>query len=158
MKQKKSQLHDQRRTIDRKLAKLSALKEVLPPRMGWAKAIRESLGLTTRQLAMRLGSKQSSVVSLEAREARKKVTLESLEKVANAMDCTLIYAIVPSKRSLDSILEERSIKAAERIMKTVRHSMKLEDQSVDQKEDDHQVKTLAMELKASFDPRLWEDA
>jgi predicted DNA-binding mobile mystery protein A len=158
MKQKKSYFHDQRRTVDRKLTKLSALKEVLLPRMGWVKAIRESLGLTTRQLAMRLGIKQSSIVALEAREARKEVTLESLEKVAKAMDCTLIYAIVPSKRSLDSILEDRSVKAAERIMKTVRHSMKLEDQSVDQKEDDHQLKALAMELKASFDPRLWEDA
>lgn len=157
MKLKKSHLHEQRRAVDRKLRELIPLAEVVPPRMGWIKAVRESLGLTTRQLAGRLKIAQTGIAKLEAREVRKQVTLEMLERVAQSMDCRVYYAIVPVKSSLEEILDIRSIKTAERILRSVAHSMKLEDQSVNKEESLHQLKFLAKELKETLDPRLWED-
>ena len=157
MKRTKLQHHEQRRAIDRKLKELAPLKEAIPPRMGWVKAVRESLGLTTRQLAERLKIAQTGVAKLEAREVHKQVTLEMLERVAQGMDCRVYYAIVPVKSSLEEILEARSIKAAERILRSIKHSMKLEDQSVNKDENLHQLKALAKELKESLDPCLWEE-
>ena len=42
----------------------------MPPVRGWIKAIREALGMSTAQLAKRLGVKQPSVVALERSEAK----------------------------------------------------------------------------------------
>jgi predicted DNA-binding mobile mystery protein A len=155
MKQPKTHSHNQRRAIDKKLNEIAHLKDLVPPRRGWVKAVRESLGLSTRLLAERLKVSQSVISRLEAREPRKQVTLETLEKVAQSMDCKLVYAIVPSSSSLDQILEAHATKAAERILREVKHSMQLEDQAVSKEESLHQLEELARELKEALDPRLW---
>jgi len=54
-----------------------------PPR-GWVKAIREALGMTTRQLASRIGVGQSRVVDIEKGEMTGSITLDSLQRAARA--------------------------------------------------------------------------
>ena len=82
--------------IERKLQSLGSLKHTQMPASGWIKSIRGYLGLTTKQLADRMGIAQPNVMAIEDRELRKAITLETLEKAALAMDCKLIYAIVPN--------------------------------------------------------------
>ncbi len=74
------------------------------PSRGWLKAIREALGMTTAQLGQRLGVVQSRVVAIEQAEAKGTVTLNSLEKAAQALDCRLVYALVP-RQSLEDAVE-----------------------------------------------------
>ncbi|MFW7377501.1 MAG: mobile mystery protein A [Oligoflexus sp.] len=159
MKISKKSITVQRQTLDEKIKPLNVLKKLARPRSGWIKAIRGALGMTTRQLGFRLGVTHQVILRMEKREMAGAVTLEALEKAAHAMNCKLIYAIVPndSYSSLDEILDERAMGIARRIASGVDHSMKLENQSVNEKNKKEQIRRLANNLKANLDPRIWEE-
>ncbi|MGZ3688576.1 MAG: mobile mystery protein A, partial [Bdellovibrionota bacterium] len=124
------------------------------PRHGWLKAVRESLGMTSRQLAEALGSDNAAVLRMEKREILGKVTLETLSRAAQAMNCKLVYAIVPEE-SLERVVDDRAREAAGELLKPVSHSMKLEDQSVTWKASEAHLEELAQELKTRLDSALW---
>ena len=71
----------------------------LPPRppAGWLRAIREALGMTSGVLAERLGVTASGARKLEQAEAVDAITLGTLRRVAEALDCDLQYALVPRR-------------------------------------------------------------
>lgn len=148
----------QRRIVEQKIARFSNLSEPEPP-SGWVKAIRGSLGLTIRQLAGRMGVGHGSISQLEKREPKKKVTLELLQRAATAMDCKLVYAIVPRETgaTLEDIIERRALEAASKILKAVGHSMRLEAQGTTEKELQKEIARIARELKETGDPRIWGD-
>jgi len=158
MKTSKKASHTQRKLLDTKLKSLETTRTLSIPRSGWIKAIRGALGLTARQLATRLKTDMSTIIRMESRETRGAVTLETLERTARAMNCRLIYAIVPdpSYTSLESILDERALDLAKKMAHQVSHSMRLEDQGVGAMTTEDQIKQLAEQLKAKLDPRLWE--
>src|SRR6266403_836753 len=83
--------------LDERFKKMNAVGRFQPPLRGWIKAIREALGMSTLQLAKRLKIKQPSVVALEQSEAKGTIELATLRRVAEALDCTLVYALVPNK-------------------------------------------------------------
>jgi predicted DNA-binding mobile mystery protein A len=97
-----------------------------PPR-GWLKAIRESLGLTERQQAERLGITGSTLHKSESAEAEERITLGQLRKLAEGLDCELVYALVPRK-PLTQVVEDRARSIALREVGGVAHTMSLEDQ------------------------------
>ena len=158
MKPKKSNLLLQREVIEKKLRPWLALRRDRKPSSGWIKAIRGSLGMTTKQLADRLGIAQPSVMDLEEREGRQTITLETLEKAARAMNCKLIYAVVPNEDylSLNELIERKAEDAAKVISKKVSHSMALESQGLSTEDNRASLQRLAKELKEKMDPRIWE--
>jgi predicted DNA-binding mobile mystery protein A len=157
MKKEKRTLHKQRQVLNKKLERFFELKDLfVRPPLGWLKAVRESLGLSTTQLAKRLDLAQSTVAELETREKKGNVSIEMLQRTAKAMDCELVYVILPKNKSLDKILELRARRAAEKIISNVSHSMKLEDQETSKQEKEAQIQSLAKELKEALDPQLWE--
>jgi predicted DNA-binding mobile mystery protein A len=81
------------------------------------------------QLGQRLGITAQSVQDLEKSEATGKIQLNSLRKVAEAMDCVLIYALVP-KDNLEAMVDRRARSLAIEALRRVSHSMALEDQQV----------------------------
>ena len=97
-----------------------------PPR-GWLKAIRESLGLTERQQADRLGITGSTLHKSESAEAEERITLGQLRKLADGLDCELVYALVPRK-PLTQVVEDRARSIALQEVSGVAHTMSLEDQ------------------------------
>lgn len=99
------------------------------PARGWIKAIREGLGMTTAQLAKRLGIKQPSVVELEQSEARGSIELATLRRVAAALDCTVVYALVPNQ-PLQTMVHKRAELFDRKRRAPIEHSMLLEDQAV----------------------------
>jgi predicted DNA-binding mobile mystery protein A len=157
VKTNKKQIGNQKRIIQQKLNLFAKLNEPMPP-SGWLKAIRRSLGLTIRQLAERVGVGHGSIAQLEKREPKKKVTLESLENAARAMDCKVVYAIVPieSGNTLDDIIKSKAQKAAGLILKDVAHTMRLEKQGTSEKQIQKEIERVAIELIESNDPRIWE--
>ena len=155
MKTNKKALTLQRRSLDQKLRN-EALKSLQPPPgRGWIKAIRESLMMTSAQLAERMGIAQAVVMNMERRESKKTVSLNTLERAAAAMNCKLVYAIVPIDESLEKTLDKQSIKAAGEIAKSTTHSMRLENQAVQPTETHAQIQDLAAELKLKGDRRIW---
>jgi len=98
-----------------------------PPPRGWLKAIRESLGLTERQQADRLGITGSTLHKSESAEAEERITLGQLRKLAEGLDCELVYALVPRK-PLTQVVEDRARSIALQEVSGVAHTMSLEDQ------------------------------
>ena len=91
-----------RKNLDRRLATLRDEAVAVPPR-GWLKGIREALGLSTRQLATRMGAAYSRITAMEKAEVTGAITIKSMREAAEAMGCTFVYAIVPTT-SLDDIV------------------------------------------------------
>jgi predicted DNA-binding mobile mystery protein A len=157
MKTNKKSLVNQRTLIEKKLRAWTALRTDNVPRSGWIKAVRGALGITTRQLADRVGVEQSNITRLEEREPSGKVTLERLAKTANAMNCRLIYAIVPNDQysDLEAIIDERARDLAQQLVRTTEHSMRLEKQGADDNDLAKEVDSLKDELKSKMDSRIW---
>ncbi len=138
--------------LDERLKQFEAVSGYTAPVRGWIKAIREAVGMTTGQLARRLGVKQPSVVAIEQSEARESIELATLRRVAEALDCTLVYAFVP-KKPLETIVRERARMFARRRRAPVEHSMLLEDQAVTGKDVEKHLDEIVRETN----PRLFWD-
>ena len=102
----------------------------LPPRpaSGWIASVREALGITLGEVGKRIGSSRQAVQQLEKAEATDRITLGALRRASEAMGCELLYALVP-KSGTFAELAERSVRDnAARDVKSVMHTMMLEDQ------------------------------
>jgi predicted DNA-binding mobile mystery protein A len=113
--------------VQASVAAYSDLTNRRPPPRGWLKAIRESLGLTERQQADRLGITGSTLHKSESAEAEERITLGQLRKLADGLDCELVYALVPRK-PLTQVVEDRARSIALQEVSGVAHTMSLEDQ------------------------------
>lgn len=146
-----------RRHLDKRLSTAFNADALARPPRGWVKAIREALGMTTAQLAKRLGVSQPRVIGIEQAEAKGAITLHSLERAAHALDCRLVYALVP-RTPLDALVEERATRLATRQLDATRHTMALEAQAVDARDEDEQRKRLIRRLIEQAGSELWDEA
>ena len=141
-----------RSQLDERFRELGSAKRYTPPVRGWIKALREALGMSTAQLAKRLGIRQPSLVALEQSEAKGTIELATLRRVAEALDCTLVYALLPNK-PLETTLRDRARAFARRRRGPVEHSMLLEDQKVMAKDAEARLDEIVRETN----PRLFWD-
>lgn len=95
----------------RKFSGLESLSGVERPPTGWLRAIRETSGVSAGELGRRLGVSRQLPLQFERAEATDTITLKSLRAVAAALDCDLVYALVPRDGWLD-IQAESSKEAA----------------------------------------------
>lgn len=142
-----------RRNLDQRFRAAGDLRlQLAVPVRGWIRAIRESLGMTGAQLGARLGIARPSVADLEDAEIRGAIQISSLKRAAEAMDCTLVYALVPNS-SLEEFLQRQARQVAREHLKPVEQTMLLENQSL----TTEQSKTLMDDYIRSLDPRIiWE--
>jgi predicted DNA-binding mobile mystery protein A len=127
--------------LDRSLVAFDAARHVPRPEKGWVRAVREALGVSSTELARRLGSARQLPLQFEKAEAEDRITLRSLRAAANALDCDLVYALVPRAGSMQALLEQRARAEARRNVLGVEHSMALEDQAVGDIEDAIEAET-----------------
>lgn len=143
--------------LDKRFARLKSLSgEAVRPSRGWIRAIREALGMTTGQLAKRLGVHQPRVVELERGEATGNITIKSLERAAKALGCRLVYALVPEEPLADTISKRASILADQQLA-YVQQTMRLEAQEVT---DKNQQKDAHEKLAGNLlrrPARLWDE-
>jgi predicted DNA-binding mobile mystery protein A len=150
---KKARLAAQSRArLDERFQLFEPVPRYAVPVRGWIKAVREALGMTTAQLAKRLGVKQPSVVAIEQSEARGTIELATLRRVAEALDCTLVYALVPNE-SLETMVRERASLLARRRLGPVEHSMLLESQTVTARDFESKLDEIVRETN----PRMFWD-
>ncbi len=145
-----------RRQLDKRLNTLRYLDAFARPPRGWVKAIREALGMTTAQLAQRIGVSQSRAFVIEKAEKEGSITLDSLERAARALDCRVAYALIP-KKPLNDLVEERARIVAKKRLQSTQHSMALEAQSVDASDEEEQLKHLVQRLIEKAGSELWKD-
>ncbi|MGA7181170.1 MAG: mobile mystery protein A [Thiobacillaceae bacterium] len=145
-----------RRQLDKRLSTLGNIEALTRPPRGWVKAIREALGMTATQLAKRIGVSQPRAFTLEQAEAKGSITIESLERAARALDCRLVYALVP-RQSLDALIEERALSLAKKRLAATSHTMALEAQGVEKGDESEQLKRLVRQLAERAGSELWEE-
>lgn len=126
------------------------------PPTGWLSEIRRALGMTTSDIAGKLGVAQSTVTRLEESEAAGTIALNSLRRYADALDCDVLYAVVPRAGSLEAQLQARARAAALRIVRGVTHTMALESQAPEPEHIRRQVDDLADELVRTLGRELWK--
>jgi predicted DNA-binding mobile mystery protein A len=141
-----------RSTLDARFKAIRPVARYTKPVHGWIKAIRGALGMSTSQLAKKLAIKQPSVVAFEQSESRGTIELATLRRVAEALDCTLIYALVPNK-PLESLVRDKARAFTRRRRDPVLHSMLLEDQKVNQRNAAARLDEIIRETN----PRLFWD-
>lgn len=128
---------------------------LLRPRRGWLRGIRTALGMTSKQLAQRLQTSQSAIIEYEQREIAGTISLGTLRRAASAMDCDLMYALVP-RQPLRDIVQHQAEDVARRKLSSVAHSMKLEDQGLSEEAMERQVQELARKLIEKRRRDLWQ--
>jgi predicted DNA-binding mobile mystery protein A len=72
------------------------------------RVVRQALGIPVAELARKLGVRPSVVFALEHSERRGTISMRSLTLAAEAMNCSLVYGIVPGNgKTLQGLWEER---------------------------------------------------
>ena len=131
----------------------------LPPRpaAGWLRAIREALGMTSAGLAARLEITASGVRKLEQAEAADAITLGTLRRVAEALDCELQYALVP-RRPLREMRRQQALRLAQQWQQRAGHTMALEAQPIDAPSEGatERLEAMAQEILRTSGSRLWD--
>lgn len=125
------------------------------PPTGWIRAIRDGLGMSATYLASRLGVATSTVTRLESSEADETISLASLRRAAEALDCEVRYALVP-RQSLEETLEARAVALALEQMAAISQSMALEAQATSPEARDAQTRALIEALRNGSRRALWK--
>lgn len=110
--------------------------------------------MSASHLAARVGVSRQTVEDFERNEASGKITLDSLNRLARAMNCRVVYALVPEKPLAD-LQRDRARAVAEAMLKPVSHSMGLEAQSLSAKEEQRQLRRLMDKLLQGNPKKLW---
>src|SRR3546814_19034866 len=82
-----------------------------------------------RQLAARMGTSISRIPVIEKAEVSGSTTIKTLRQAAEAMNCTFVYAFVPTK-PLDDILRDRAKQKASKDIARLEHTLRLENQAM----------------------------
>ncbi|MEO6080126.1 MAG: mobile mystery protein A [Steroidobacteraceae bacterium] len=142
--------------LDRALAPYRAHLGNPRPRLGWARAIREALGMSSPQLARRMQMKAAQTIeAMQRNEITGAITLKSLERLAAALDCELVYALVPRK-PLHDTLRDRAMEMARAQLGRVSHSMKLEEQGLSADSEQNALNRRADRLLSGSLKKLWD--
>jgi predicted DNA-binding mobile mystery protein A len=133
---------------------LSRYKE-LPDFGGTAiREIRETLGMSSAQLASRIGLTPSAIIKMEESEKDESITIRTLKRAAEALGCRLVYALVPETLLAQFVRDQaqRKVKAQ---TKNIFRTMQLEQQSTEKSEQDELIEELIQELIRKGGRKLW---
>jgi predicted DNA-binding mobile mystery protein A len=122
------------------------------PQGGWIQGIRSALGMSAKDLALRMQIDASTLSRLESSEVAGRANLESLNRAAEALNCDLVYAFVP-REPLETSVSRQAQLVARLSLENTNHTMALESQALPQAMLDEIVAQRAKEIEAS--PRLW---
>lgn len=134
-----------RRRLDRRMERIRPLVAEPRPHRGWLRAIRDALGMSTTELATRLGFSQQTISDLERSEEQETIKIETLRRAGDALDCDLVYFLVP-RTSLEEAVTQQARRKAARHLGLVAHHSRLENQVVRDEDVATEVDDLAKQL------------
>jgi len=152
MKRKTKLMREQ---LEKTLRKFKPLKNLSPPVKGWIRAIRDALGMNGRQLADRLGEHRSRTKQIEQQELTGSLTLKTMRKIAEALDCVLVYGFVP-RTSLEETVRNQARQVATKRLARASHSMGLEDQALKATENKEVLSKMIEILMNEIPTNLWD--
>lgn len=142
--------------LDTKLKRLESLKTMTIPQKGWVRAIRDAIGMSARQLSERINVNQQRIARIEQDEKLGKVTLKTLQNVAEAMDCEFVYGLVP-RESLKHSIENQAKRVALKRMLRSNQMMRLEQQELTKSEKQDALNEMINEIVNKMPRNLWDE-
>ena len=116
--------------------------------------MRQALGMSAEQLARRVGVARATIATLERSEARGRITLASLEKLARGLGCRVAYALVPEVApSLSGLRRARARKLARSRIASAHGA---EAAGLDAEHTRNQLERLTDDLLTGSPRKLWE--
>jgi len=126
------------------------------PKEGWIRTLRKALGMSSPQLAMLLGVSKAQASQIERMEIEDRVTLKQLRRVAEKLECELVYAVVP-RSSINEIIRARARYKAKKIVETANKHMILESQQLSEFSLNEQIDLETNRLLQDMPRNLWEE-
>jgi hypothetical protein len=94
--------------LDEEQWRIRAAARKTPAREGWLRDIRLALGVPLPEVVRKSGIHRSEIYREEGREVRKRISLWTLERMADALDCRLVYAVIPKRGSFEDLSLRRA--------------------------------------------------
>ena len=145
-----------RTQLETTLQRFRPLLHASMPAKGWIRAIRDALGMSARQLALRLGVTQQWVATIEKEERTGAVTIKTMNRVAECLDCVFVCGFVPRK-SLEESIRAQAKQVVERRLTRASHTMGLEAQALGAKENGKILSNMVDTLVENPPSTLWND-
>jgi predicted DNA-binding mobile mystery protein A len=86
-----------------------------PPPEGWVRTIRQALGMSSYEMALRTGMSPTRMREFEKGEVDGSIRLAVLGRLARALNCSLLYALVPDEPLELTVWRQARRKASEEI-------------------------------------------
>ena len=143
-----------REQLNETLKQFSNIASINRPSRGWIRAIRDALGMNMRQFADRLGVSKSRIPRIEQDELTGSLTLKTMNRVADELDCIFVYGFVP-RTSLNGTVKNQAKAIASKRMNRIMHTMNLEGQGLSSKNQKVAFKNM-MDETINSPSILWE--
>jgi predicted DNA-binding mobile mystery protein A len=110
--------------------------------------------MTAKQLANRLGVAQQAVARIEKEEPAGSVTIKTMRRIAECLDCVFVYGFVP-RTSLEETVARQVKKVAAQHLAQASQTMSLENQALSRRENEQALSDLVDELIRTLPSNLW---
>ncbi len=145
-----------REQLDRKIAKLNVLDDLVIPPNGWIYSFRQGLNMSLRQLGNRLSITPQSIKEIEEREKSGTISLKVLRQVAAALHMKFVYGFIPDDQSLENMVHIRATEIARQIVQRTSINMSLEDQKNSEDRLNQAIKEKAEEIANKIPGYIWD--
>lgn len=134
---------------------LQQVSGLLVPPEGWIATLRKALAMSGPQLAKRAGITKAAIYQAERNEREGAITLNQMQKMAEALGGRFVYAVVLHER-VDDVLKAQALENAEGIVRRASSHMALEQQSLSPEQTQIEIDRLADSMIRHMPPNFWE--
>ncbi len=152
MKDKIRSLH--LKHVSERLNSLKSHDLIEKPPIGWIRFIREALNMSSKALAKRVGVSPNTLSEAEKAELEEAITLKRLRKIADGMNCDLVYYFLP-RESIETMIEKQAHHLSVQKVRDAEGHMELENQSVTKEFLEERIQEEMIKLKSS--KKLWDE-
>ncbi|TRW48900.1 mobile mystery protein A [Aliidiomarina halalkaliphila] len=139
--------------VNRSADQLNTLKK--PPE-GWLSVMRKALGMSGAQVAKRVGVSRNAIYQAERNERDGAITINQMQKLAEAMGGRFVYAIIPEHGHVEDVVRSQAHRAAELLVQRANAHMALEQQSLSQSQTKRRIDALTEDLIREMPADFWE--
>lgn len=141
--------------LNKKLKAYSKLQDSNPS-SGWVQAVRNALGMSLEQFGKKMNMTAQSASEVERREREGSISLNALDKAAQALGLKLTYGFYNPGDNLEEMLHAQAKKSAEKIVLRTHKSMQLEDQANSKRRLKKAIKEKTIELANKKSKFIWD--
>ena len=152
---KSQQKHLIREQLQNTVDRLESIRSIQLPVRGGLRSVREALGMSSKQLAGRLGVSGPRITSLEKSEQSGSATIKTMRQAAEALDCVFVYAVIP-REDFNATIHGQAKTLARSRMNNVSHSMLLEAQQLSDSDQQKAFATEVEKIMQTMPKELWD--